>query len=386
MIRLCPLLLILASCPRPTVDLLPVHDEGAVAARPELEQRLRSDLYAFFRFTNREFAQRVCGMFEDTPMPRVNLHGDAHIEQYAITGSGQGLADYDDAASGPAVLDLVRFGVSLRLVGKLESWNTDEALHAFLRGYREGIRETAHAGDSPMCVQRIRESLGTDRSEFLEYVQGMMQPVADDAELPLRAGLRAYVTRMKEQNPTLPEYFFELRAFGRHSGGLGSSLDKKFLLRLEGDTQEPNDDVVLEAKEVRDMSGVPCVQRGSGAYSIVVSQRNIGRMSPRFLAPVPNVPETPEHARPFWVHEWLSDYHELQRRDVRSVEELAEIAFDVGVQLGEGHVRGVGGAMHIQLRSEQEAMMEELEEPLRDAIDTLTSLVVRSWEAYAQEG
>ena len=165
--------------------------------------------------------------------------------------------------------------------------------------------------------------------------------------------------------------------------GLGSSLDKKFLLRLEGQTEAPDDDVVLEAKEVRDMSGVSCVHRGFGAYSIVVSQRNIGRMSPRFLAQVPQVEQTPRNARPFWVHEWLSDYHELQRGDVRTVQELGEIAFDVGVQLGEGHVRGVGGPMHHQLRRDQEAQMEELDEPLREAIDALTRLVVRSWEAYA---
>lgn len=386
LLRLCPLLLFLASCPTNHVrELLPVHDEGAVQARPELERRLRTDLYAFFRFTNREFAQRVCLIFEDRTMPEVNLHGDAHLEQYAITGSGQGLSDYDDAASGPAVLDLVRFGVSLRLVGELESWETDEALNALLRGYREGIRESVHQLTSPSCVERIRSSLGDDRSEFLEYVQGMMEPVPDDGELPLRAGLRAYVQRMKDQNPTLPEGFFDLRAFGRHRGGLGSSLDKKFLLRLEGRSTDPNDDVVLEAKEVRDMSGVSCVQRGFGAFSIVVSQRNIGRMSPRFLAPVPQVEETPPNARPFWVHEWVSDYHELQRSDVRSVGELAEIAFDVGVQLGEGHVRGVGGPMHHQMRRSQESLMQELDEPVREAIDELTRLVVRSWEAYARD-
>lgn len=386
LLRLCPLTLLLASCPTNHMrELLPVHDEGAVQARPELEQRLNSDLYAFFRFTNREFAQRVCLAFADHTMPEVNLHGDAHLEQYAITGSGQGLSDYDDAASGPGVLDLVRFGVSLRLVGELEGWSTDHALDEFLRGYYEGLRESVSHSTSPSCVERIRRSLGTDRSEFLQYVQDMMEPVAEDAELPLRAGLRAYVSRMKDQNPTLPEHFFDLRAFGRHRGGLGSSLDKKFLLRLEGSTSDPNDDVVLEAKEVRDMSGVSCVQRGFGAFSIVVSQRNIGRMSPRFLAPVPQVEETPPNARPFWVHEWVSDYHELQRGDVRTVQELGEIAFDVGVQLGEGHVRGVGGPMHHQLRREQEAVMEELDEPVREAIDELTRLVVRSWEAYAHD-
>ena len=384
LIRVSPILLLLVSCPTPPVELLVVRDSGAVHARPDLERRLRADLYAFFRFTNREFAQRVCAAFSERRMPDVNLHGDAHLEQYAITGSGQGLADYDDAASGPAVLDLVRFGVSLRLMGTLEGWSTDHALDEFLRGYREGLSETIERVPSPSIADRIRRSLGTDRNEFLAYVDGMMEPVDDDAEGPLRAGLRAYVQSMKDQNPTLSEHFFDMRAFGRHRGGLGSSLDKKFLLRLEGQTPDADDDVVLEVKEVRDMSGVSCVHRGFGAFSIVVSQRNIGRMSPRFLAQVPEVPETPPNTRPFWVHEWISDYHELQRGDVRTEVELDEIAFDVGVQLGEGHVRGVGGPSHVRRRREQEALMDDLNEPVRQAIDELTRLVVRSWEAYAR--
>jgi Ser/Thr protein kinase RdoA (MazF antagonist) len=42
----------------------------------------------------------------------VNLHGDAHLEQFAVTDASFGLIDFDDAVGGPAVIDLLRFGVS----------------------------------------------------------------------------------------------------------------------------------------------------------------------------------------------------------------------------------------------------------------------------------
>ncbi len=45
--------------------------------------------------------------------PTVNLHGDPHVEQYSVTESGRGLTDFDDASTGPAALDIVRFAVSI---------------------------------------------------------------------------------------------------------------------------------------------------------------------------------------------------------------------------------------------------------------------------------
>ena len=53
-------------------------------------------------------------------MPTVTLHGDPHLEQYAVTDAGRGLTDFDDASKGPAILDLVRFGRPkiMRLTGR----------------------------------------------------------------------------------------------------------------------------------------------------------------------------------------------------------------------------------------------------------------------------
>ena len=41
--------------------------------------------------------------------------------------------------------------------------------------------------------------------------------------------------------------------------------------------------------------------------------------------------------------------------------------------------------MHEHLRSEQEAMLDAYEEQMREAIDSMTELVVESWEAYTNE-
>ncbi len=80
---------------------------------PELLERIVASPYGYFRFINQRFAQSLCVRFAEdlTSMPKVNLHGDAHVGQYSVTESGRGLTDFDDASIGPAILDLIRFGV-----------------------------------------------------------------------------------------------------------------------------------------------------------------------------------------------------------------------------------------------------------------------------------
>ena len=71
---------------------------------------------------NAAFAAETCRLFADVAasLPEVNLHGDAHVEQFAVTSLGSGLTDFDDCTRGDAVIDLVRFGTSLLLDGPRE--------------------------------------------------------------------------------------------------------------------------------------------------------------------------------------------------------------------------------------------------------------------------
>ena len=76
--------------------------------------RLRADPFTYFRFVNRAWISRVCDAFADVQNPPiVRLHGDAHIEQYAITKDASGLDDFDDSARGPSFVDIGRLGETL---------------------------------------------------------------------------------------------------------------------------------------------------------------------------------------------------------------------------------------------------------------------------------
>ena len=84
---------------------------AALASAPaELLDQLRADAFTYFRFINRAWVASVCEAFADVPdVPLVRLHGDAHIEQFAVTKDAWGLDDFDDSARGPLFVDIVRF-------------------------------------------------------------------------------------------------------------------------------------------------------------------------------------------------------------------------------------------------------------------------------------
>jgi len=113
--------------------------EVLAAASPELVDRLRADPFTYFRFINRAWTARVCAAFADVRDPAiVRLHGDAHVEQFAVTRDAWGLGDFDDSVRGPAYIDIVRFLGSLDLAARQRGWSRerDALWDRFFDGYR----------------------------------------------------------------------------------------------------------------------------------------------------------------------------------------------------------------------------------------------------------
>src|SRR6476646_7392696 len=133
---------------------------AALAGAPEaLIERLRADPVTYFRFINRAWIGRVCTAFADLHhQPIVRLHGDAHVEQFAVTKNAWGLDDFDDSARGPQFIDLVRFLGSIDLATRQRGWTRDrEALGArFLDGYRRGLSDASYRPPEPDIVRTVR--------------------------------------------------------------------------------------------------------------------------------------------------------------------------------------------------------------------------------------
>ena len=65
-----------------------------------------------------------------------------------------------------------------------------------------------------------------------------------------------------------------------------------------------------------------------------------------------------------------------------SPSELAEVAYDVGVQLGRGHPNQIGADLDLQVRRELLRLLDRDEEEIKEISQDLTVQVVAAWEAF----
>jgi uncharacterized protein (DUF2252 family) len=307
-------------------------------SNPELLERIEASPHGYFRFINIPFSEEVCRRFADLihDAPQVNLHGDAHLEQYAVTDLGRGLTDFDDTSVGPAVIDLVRFGVSLELTARAHGWQTraGEFYERFLEGYRAALMNPTLQAPAPTFAAEIQKEFQTDRAKYFRWVESIVKPIDDRSKKQMTDAMQPYVEGIRFEHPELTQDYFAPVMVGRLAMGIGSALDQKFLIRIQGQTADPLDDILLEAKEVRDLSGITCIQsyKQGNAFRVLVGQARIA------YAPYPYLGYVRLEGKTFWIHSWVDNYREFQTaKSMADPEGLMEVVYDVGVQLGLGH-------------------------------------------------
>jgi hypothetical protein len=161
--------------------------------------------------------------------------------------------------------------------------------------------------------------------------------------------------------------------------GVGSALDEKYLIVFEGATAAAADDLVVEAKQVRDLAGNPCVRTDVGASRVLDGQRLIAYEPFAYAAVVPHL------GRFFWMHDWTDDYHEASiATALTSPRDLREVAFDVGVQMGRAHPKRGDGSTDERTRRAILASFTANEARVRAAIREMAERTERAWEAFRE--
>ncbi len=311
-----------------------------------------------------------------------NLHGDAHVEQYAVTDLGRGLTDFDDSSEGPPWVDGMRFAVSVRLAALANGWEdrADDIVSEFARGYADVVQDSTLSAPVPAVVERYQATFKHDSLAYLAWVDSIMQPLSETERRELLVSLEPYAQLMRATNPGLPAGFFQPVQVGELQLGVGSALDTKYLVRIAGPTVNPADDVVIEMKRVRSLAGIPCIQADDDdPFRVLQGGARIAYQPFRFLGFV-------EHdGAMFWTHAWVANYRELQvAESLETPEELAEVAYDVGVQLGLGHLRDVGGSFQQMVLVNVRERLSETEEELLAGSAILADEVIEAWEAFVR--
>jgi hypothetical protein len=352
---------------------------------PPLLARILARPHGYFRFINTTFAETVCQEFRDDldELPTVNLHGDAHLEQYAVTDLGRGLTDFDDSATGPPILDLMRITTSMRLAAAQHHLvdGGDGLIDAFFRGYGAALIEPDTLPPEPAWARRARATFRHDRPRYLVWAESLMQPIDAGARDEMVRDAQPYFEVMRAQHPELPAEFFQLQSLGRLRMGIGSALDDKYLLRVHGQTGAPEDDLILEVKELRDLSGISCMrgERRRDPFRILVAQSRIA------YVPYPYLGYARLQGRIFWVHGWVDNYAELGLPQVADAAELAELSEDIGVQLGRGHPKQIASPLDLQLRRAIAEMVVRLRPRIEALSRQLADRTVTAWERFRRE-
>ena len=365
-----------------TADPLAVDPtEPRLASHPELIAKLTATPHAYFRFVNAGFSARTCAAFADVvdTLPEVSLHGDAHVEQYAVTSIGRGLTDFDDCTRGKPVLDLVRFGTSLLLAAREKGWASDEQrfLERFLEGYRDGLDGGRLEMRTPAVVTRNRVRFGWQHSPALTRARQLiaLAPLPKDAFADGVARFVELVSFSRE----LPSGFFSVKSVGALSMGVGSALDEKYLILFEGATAASEDDLVVEAKQIRDLSGNACLRTDTGASRVLDGQRTIAYEPFAYAAVVPH------GGKYFWMHDWTDEYVEASiAGEIQTRRDLSEIAYDAGVQMGRGHHKRPDGTPDPALRKAALAALDRNAARVRTVCRDQAAAVERAWSTFKQ--
>ena len=330
---------------------------------------------------NAGFAAETCRLFQDVAadFPEVELHGDAHVEQYTVTSLGRGLSDFDDCTRGQPAIDLVRFGSSLVLAARQQGWGPRgrQAVGDFLHGYRDGLGGGRLQLGMPAVVTRLRSHFRWDHGPALAGAHATIDaaPLPRDAFADGMARLEELVAFARELSPR----FFQVKRVGALTMGIGSALDEKYLIIIEGMSDAPGDDLILEAKQIRDLAGNPCVRTDVGASRVLDGQRLIAYEPFAYAAVVPHGDKY------FWVHDWTDDYAEASiGTAIASLKDLREIAYDAGVQMGRAHPKRPDSSRDKDRANGLRRALALHEARIRRTIDSMADRTEAAWREFRQ--
>lgn len=268
---------------------------------------------------------------KDTPV--VFLHGNPHIENFAIVEKGAGMVDFDRSRLGPYSWDIVRFlcSISLKRKKRDKGFLSDRVLQYFLEGYKRSFHapHVAHKSLSDFLkLKKINWQVST--TDYLKKNDKWAKKLREHA-LPtddawIQGILHAYLENRKELH-LLDTYFVE--EAGQAMGSLGNQ--RALVVLAPQDKKSSLDRILLDLKTV--------YQDADNEFF----QTPVAHHGERMILASDLYAPTLEENMGFFTHQqqqywgrkvptqavkikgWLSEMRQM------------DIAYCVGTQLGRGH-------------------------------------------------
>ena len=369
---------------------LRAEPQSLEGAAPELIQGLRADAYTYFRFVNRPWIARVCDDLRSDleGLPVIRLHGDAHVEQFALANDQWGLDDFDDSVRGPAVIDIVRFLGSVDLASRQRRWekNRDALFDRFFEGYQRGLTDPDYAPPTPEIVRRLRSAAPPTRAAFLKWGDAKMRPMSDPAMQGVVAAMQAFSRIVLGERADLAPGYFRVARAGWLQGGVGSAVSPKILVRVQGPSDDSADDELLELRKIGDLGGLSCLEIPTfrPTLRIVDGSKQLGRLKYNIMAAgpelaIPEVTSRGQQVRDWWIRSLDPSYRQVRLTELQSLNDLNAIVYDSGVQLGAGRLQDRTVSQSDAERKQTLAATHRLAKRYRQEASTLIDDVLRGW-------
>lgn len=295
---------------------------------------LQRGYFFYFRTMCLRMQTRFVELADVKEMPQVFLHGNPHIENFAIVKQGAGMVDFDRSRLGPYAWDIVRFLCSLSLKRKKrdDTFLSSRVLQYFVEGYKHGLcvvgNESYKSLSDFLNLKKIDWNISTN--DYLKkddkWAKKLRQNPIDVNDDWLNNLLKCYLESRKEL------YLLDNYKIEEAGHALGSLGNQRALLVLAPKNIESNlDRILLDLKTV--------YQDNDNQYFKNPVQHHGERMILASNLYAPNLEENmgffTYQGQEYWgrkvpavaikIKGYLSEMRQI------------DVAYCVGMQLGRGH-------------------------------------------------
>ena len=213
-----------------------------------------------------------------------------------------------------------------------------------------------------------------------------MVPMGDAALRAVGLSAQAFAALLRRERRDLSPGYFDVVRAGWLRIGVGGAVTPKILIRVQGPTTDPEDDELVEAKELTSFGNLRCLETRTSqpTLRVIDGSRQLGRIKHNVLAagpelPIPELASTGRQLRDWWIHSWESSYREVRLDDLRSAKDLGAIAYDAGIQLGAGGLLDQEESQ-AEARTRAMAALGRLEPRIRQETSRLVDELLLGWQ------
>ena len=282
----------------------------------------------FFRVLGPYLQKLYSDYYCEDSIPRVLIHGNPHLDNYSKTFSGCGLGDYDRCRLGPFSWDIIR------AVGSIDFWGAEKNnqeiwLTDFYQGYSEGLLNSLVYWDTPEILRSTKpEKWQLTPKKYFKSNEKWSKKVRKNL-VPLdNIEMRDLFSQWMEQNPHL-NYLssYELIEQAKVLGSMGKAHYVYVLNKGDSYLYYDIKETYVEEDDVFFTNPFPSQGERMISGSNLFSPGMELRMS-----------SVQFNGNDYWGREIPILSTKLPKS--LTSDDQAEIARNIGVQLGRGHRQG----------------------------------------------